>query len=81
MLFYPMRKKDCIMTIPIESTKTFWSDSIEKMELFQEILEKTETFIQDVYSINKLLVESRRLKILINTFQMSKGVVCNNSLN
>ena len=26
--------KEFIMTSPIESTKIFWSDSIEKMELF-----------------------------------------------
>lgn len=32
--------KGFIMTSPIESKKTFWSNTIEKIELFQEILKK-----------------------------------------
>lgn len=67
--------KDTTMTKPIESTKIFWSANIEKIELFQEILKKTEEFIQEVYSINKLLVESRVIKRLINIFQMAKDDV------
>lgn len=66
--------KGFTMTEPIKSTKIFWSDSIEKSELYQEILIKTEAFIQEVYSINKLIAGSRRMKRLINTFQMSKAI-------
>lgn len=67
--------KGFIMTSPIESTKTFWLNNIEKAELYQEILEKTEAFIREVYSINKLLVESRNIKRLINSYQMVKDTV------
>lgn len=66
--------KDTIMTKPIETTKFFWTENIDKIELFQEVLKKTEVFIQEVYSINKLLVESRKIKMLINTFQRAKAV-------
>lgn len=69
--------KGFTMTTPIKSTKTFWSDNIEKLELFQEILIKTEEFIQEVSSINKLIVASRGMKKLINTFHLSKNVVNN----
>lgn len=72
--------EDTIMTNFIENKKVFWSENIEKSELFKEVLEKTETFIQEVYSINKILVESRRIKRLINTFQMAKDNVCINLL-
>lgn len=74
------RYKDTTMTKPIESTKIFWSENIVKIELIQEILKKTEAFIQEVYSINKLLVESTEIKRLINTFQMAKDDVCINYL-
>lgn len=73
--------KGFIMTSPIESTKTFWSDTIEKIELFQEILKKTEAFIQEVYSINKLIVGSKGMKRLIKIFQMSKYIANNNIFN
>ena len=63
------------MTNPIESTKIFWTDNIEKTQLFQEILKKTEAFIKEVYSVNKLLVESRGIKRLINIFQMTKDLL------
>lgn len=59
-------------TSPIESIKIFWSDNIDKMELFQEVLQKTKAFIQEVYSINEILVESREMKRLINIYQMMK---------
>lgn len=64
--------EDTTMTKFIENKKVSWSEKIEKNELFQEVLEKTEAFIQEIYSINKILVESRRIKRLINTFQMAK---------
>lgn len=67
--------KDTTMTNPIESTKIFWTDNIEKTQLFQEILKKTEAFIKEVYSVNKLLVESRGIKRLINIFQMAKDLL------
>ena len=69
--------KEFTMLSPIESTKIFWSDRIEKEELFQEILKKTDNFLQDVYSINQLLVDSKGMKKLINSFEMSKAVLGN----
>lgn len=72
--------EDFIMTKFIENKKVFWTENIEKSELFQEVLEKTEAFIQEVYSINKILVESREIKRLINTFQLAKDNVCINLL-
>ena len=72
--------KEFIMTNNIEITKNFWSDKIKKVEFFQEILKKTEAFIQEVYSINKLIVGSKRMKRLIKIFQMSKDSIDNNFL-
>lgn len=70
--------EETTITKLIEDKKAFWSENIEKDELFQSVLEKTEAFIQEVYSINKILVESRGIKRLINTFQMAKDSVCIN---
>lgn len=89
--FKLMNKKVCISemqttreykgfttTSPIERIKTFWSDNIDKMELFQEILQKTKVFIEEVYSINEILLESREMKRLINIYQMVKDDVRGN---
>lgn len=72
--------KGTTMTKPIESTNIIWAENIVKIELVQEILKKTEAFIQEVYSINKLLVESTEIKRLINVFQMAKADACINLL-
>lgn len=57
--------------IPIESIKTFWAEDIDKMELFQEVLKKTKEFIQEIYSINKILLKSKNMKRLIDIYQIA----------
>jgi len=56
--------------IPLKNVKIIWTDIIDKIELFQEILQTTKVFIQEVYSINKILVESREMIRLIDSYHM-----------
>lgn len=65
-----------ITNVPKKREEIFWSESIEKENFLEEVFESTNKLIQESILLNRLLLESKELVELKNTYEEAKHIWC-----